>query len=184
MKIADQLENFSDWFRGKRAIAFSLLYLQRLRERVSVERKSNKNPTIQQEIKPKASIQVEDLREPQRDPNPGSLWRSALQIQRAESEIVSSVQCMAFPKLKSLKSSQDFHPPDERSPVRERVSRLKNIPPLLKLDPFKDAEGVIRVGRRLANSSLPLEMKFPVILPRQSHVTTLIIRYFHEKVRH
>ncbi|XP_022777858.1 uncharacterized protein LOC111319323 [Stylophora pistillata] len=165
LKIADRLESFSDWFCAKRAIAFSLLYLQRLRERVSVECKSNNNPTVQQEFIPKTSIQGEDL-------------------QRAESVIVSSVQSVAFPGLKSLNSSQDFQPPGERSAVRERVSRLKNTSPLLKLDPFKDAEGVIRVGRRLANSSLPFEMKFPVILPRQSHVTTLIIRYFHQKVRH
>ena len=166
LKIADRLDYFSDWFRAKRAIAFSWLYLCKLREKISVECKGSNNPTIQQESRSRTTIQVGDL-------------------QRAENVIVRSVQSAAFPEeLKSLRSTQDFQSSGERSTARERKGRLKNFSPLLKLDPFCDAEGVLRVGGRLANSSLPFEMKFPVILPRRSHVTTLIIKYFHDKIRH
>ena len=47
LKIADRLDYFSDWFRAKRAIAFSWLYLCKLREKISVECKGSNNPTIQ-----------------------------------------------------------------------------------------------------------------------------------------
>ena len=77
LKITDRLEYFSDWFRARRAIALSLLYLQRLREQAFAEHNvSNK----------KARLQVQDLQE-------------------AETVIIKSVQFTAFPEeLKSLKS--------------------------------------------------------------------------------
>ena len=36
----------------------------------------------------------------------------------------------------------------------------------------------------LRRASLSDDMKFPIILPRNSHVTTLIVRYFHERRSH
>ena len=55
---------------------------------------------------------------------------------------------------------------------------------LLSLDPFIDDEGLLRVGGRLRQSSLPLEEKHPFILPAKHHVTQLLMRHFHESVRH
>ncbi|CAM1322565.1 Uncharacterised protein at_DN1167 [Pycnogonum litorale] len=55
--------------------------------------------------------------------------------------------------------------------------------PLVRLDAFSDG-GVIRVGGRIKNSDLQDYVKHPVVLPRESHITTLIIRHLHEKVCH
>ena len=157
LKITDRLEYFSDWFRARRAIALSLLYLQRLREQAFAEHKvSNK----------KAMLQVQDLQE-------------------AENVIIKSVQCTAFPEeLKSLKSSQHVKSLEDRLAAPPEIKFSPKQSSLYKLDPFLDSQGILRVGGRLRNASLPFEVKFPVILPRRSHVTTLIIRYFHEKIKH
>ena len=157
LKITDRLEYFSDWFRARRAIALSLLYLQRLREQAFAEHKvSNK----------KAMLQVQDLQE-------------------AENVIIKSVQCTAFPEeLKSLKSSQHVKSLEDRLAAPPEIKFSPKQSSLYKLDPFLDSQGILRVGGRLRNASLPFEVKFPAILPRRSHVTTLIIRYFHEKIKH
>lgn len=54
---------------------------------------------------------------------------------------------------------------------------------LYKLDPVA-VDGVLRVGGRLSKSALPEEMKHPVILPKESHVSKLILQHIHEKVGH
>ena len=55
---------------------------------------------------------------------------------------------------------------------------------LLKLDPFTDDEGLLRVGGRLKNSEQPNQIKFPIILPKKGAVTQRIIEWFHKKVQH
>ncbi|XP_033114255.1 uncharacterized protein LOC117114670 [Anneissia japonica] len=55
---------------------------------------------------------------------------------------------------------------------------VKKSSPLIKLDPIiKD--GVIRVGGRLKRSKISDEAKHPIILPKNHHVTVLVLRYFH-----
>ncbi|XP_022806462.1 uncharacterized protein LOC111343532 [Stylophora pistillata] len=55
---------------------------------------------------------------------------------------------------------------------------------LHKLDPFIDKEGLLRVGGRLRSATSPYEIKHPVIVPKKSHVTTLLIRQFHHGKQH
>ena len=62
--------------------------------------------------------------------------------------------------------------------------KLTKNSPLLKLDPFLDDHGLLRIGGRLEKSTLPFEVKHPIILPRSFHVTKLIIDHFHKKVKH
>lgn len=56
------------------------------------------------------------------------------------------------------------------------ISRKSN---LLSLNPFLDGFGLLRVGGRLVNSSLPYSQKHPVILPSHHQVTQNIIREAH-----
>ncbi len=44
--------------------------------------------------------------------------------------------------------------------------------------------GILRVGGRLSKAALPEEVKFPAILPKHSHVSTLILRHIHETLGH
>nr|XP_039258111.1 uncharacterized protein LOC120334671 [Styela clava] len=52
------------------------------------------------------------------------------------------------------------------------------------LDPCIRSDGLLRIGGRLKDSSLPEELKHPVILPKSHHITTLIIKRYHEVVKH
>ena len=63
-------------------------------------------------------------------------------------------------------------------------SCLKTRGPLYKLDPFLDENEILRVGGRLRRANLSDEVKFPIILPKRSHISKLIIRHFHEKINH
>ena len=55
---------------------------------------------------------------------------------------------------------------------------------LYKLDPFLDEYGLLRVGERLRQSSVPYEVKHPVILPKKGHVMSLILSHYHKSVQH
>jgi hypothetical protein len=54
---------------------------------------------------------------------------------------------------------------------------------LFTLDPFLQ-DGILRIGGRLTKSALSDELKHPAILPKDSHVTELIIDYCHERTQH
>ena len=57
--------------------------------------------------------------------------------------------------------------------------------PLFNLTPAVDDKGILRVNARLKDAkSLNYETKCPIILPKQSKLTTLIVRYYHEKLSH
>ncbi|XP_018407447.1 PREDICTED: uncharacterized protein LOC108783389 [Cyphomyrmex costatus] len=56
--------------------------------------------------------------------------------------------------------------------------------PLIRLTPFLDALGLLRVGGRLQNSLLNEEEKHPWILPRKSTLTSLIIADAHHRALH
>lgn len=49
---------------------------------------------------------------------------------------------------------------------------------------FVDEEGLLRVGGRLKNASVPFNQKHPVIIPYKDHVTYLIIQREHENLLH
>ena len=52
------------------------------------------------------------------------------------------------------------------------------------LDPFMDNDGLVRVGGRLRRSVLPNEVKHPIIIPKESTTSELIVRWCHQKVAH
>lgn len=55
--------------------------------------------------------------------------------------------------------------------------------PLQKLSPVLD-NGIISVGGRLKHSELENSEKNPIILPKDSHVSVLLTRHYHEQVKH
>ena len=104
-------------------------------------------------------------------------------LQRAETAIIKIVQEDAFSEeIKILRPLQ--HLTTSRKEVSERKTSLKQASCLYRLDPFLHSEGVLRVGGRIRNSTLPFHIKHPAILPRKQHVTTLIIRYYHQRLGH
>ncbi|XP_070531355.1 uncharacterized protein [Cardiocondyla obscurior] len=53
-----------------------------------------------------------------------------------------------------------------------------------RLSPFLDSQGVLRVGGRLRHSLLSYDEKHPAILPRSSHLGTLLISFCHTRALH
>ena len=58
---------------------------------------------------------------------------------------------------------------------------MKNF---VQLNPFLDSSGVLRAGGRLFNASIPYNNKHPILLPSDSHFTTIIIDHFHRMYLH
>lgn len=55
---------------------------------------------------------------------------------------------------------------------------------LKNLHPFLDESGMLRVGGRLHNSALPFTQRHPLILPKQSRITDMIIHDEHLRLLH
>lgn len=61
---------------------------------------------------------------------------------------------------------------------------LSKSSPLIRLTPFIDGSGLIRVGGRLQHANLESDAKQPLILPKQSPFTTLVIADAHLRTLH
>lgn len=78
----------------------------------------------------------------------------------------------------------------QREHYGEEIYHLKSNLPLsrtstiLTLDPFLDEHGLLRVGGRLNKLKASVEQRNPLILPGRHHVALLIVRYYHEQVKH
>ena len=61
--------------------------------------------------------------------------------------------------------------------------KTKNLIPkndrLIKLNPFIDNSGLLRVGGRLENSTAPFETKHPLIIPNNHHLSKVLINHIH-----
>lgn len=55
---------------------------------------------------------------------------------------------------------------------------------IARLRPFINTQDILCVGGRLRNSDLPPSQRFPVLLPKSSHFSVLIIRHWHRVTCH
>ncbi|XP_062592960.1 uncharacterized protein LOC134254474 [Saccostrea cucullata] len=81
-----------------------------------------------------------------------------------------------------IKTLQEEAFPSEMSALKSELPLPKQSN-ILTLSPYLDELGLLRVGGRLRNAKLDSVQINPVIIPKH-HVSTLIIRYYHEKVFH
>jgi len=100
----------------------------------------------------------------------------------AEREILKAAQKVAFSREMGM--LKPFQEGQHRSSAQQKKKAMKATSSLYRLDPFLDHNGVLRVGGRIQRGHFTDGTKFPVILPKKGHVTSLIIKYFHEKVQH
>lgn len=63
---------------------------------------------------------------------------------------------------------------------------LPKSSPIRPLCPYLDEDGLLRVGGRLqeATEMLDLPCIHPLILPKSSHVSSLLVWHYHDKVKH
>lgn len=90
-------------------------------------------------------------------------------VTRAELSIIRYVQHQRFK--------------DEITSLQSGMKSISKDSPLYRLDPVMDGE-ILRVGGRLSKASLPVESKRPVILAKDLHVSTLILRHIHQQIGH
>ena len=103
-------------------------------------------------------------------------------LREAEYAILSFVQQQTFPdEINSLKeSNRENTAKDEMSHRRYKVRRSS---PMYKLDPILQ-NGLLKVGGRLNRAAMSEESKHPIILPKDAHVSWLIIHQIQEDIGH
>ena len=169
--IVKRLRRFSSWFKAKMAVALCLKYKRHLRDRVLAKRKvssglaSDEGPAGRKDVN-STRVNVADLEE-------------------AEMEIIKHVQRNEFPsEIKSLQDVQEKVVYGSRKSDKEKKALFKKTTSLRMLDPVLDSDGVMRVGGRIRKANLPPTLKNPVILPKSSHISSLIISHVHERTHH
>lgn len=172
------IKSFSDWHRLRRAVAVFLRVKETLRKRRN-NRLNVKNGTTSgdrnlADQRSPATTKVVKFKSAEEPHSPLTVQDLAT----AELAILKFVQASAFGKeVHALKEG-------EKNKLRgQKKGGIKNDSPVRRLDPFLD-NGVLRVGGRLRRADLPFETKHPVILPKKSHVTTLLIRHAHKRLGH
>lgn len=119
-------------------------------------------------LKVKKKLFLRTQRKTQLENQAAETCLSAEDLQEAEVAILKFIQRKSFAsEIEELKKG---HPVKLSSNVR-------------KLDPILD-DGLIRVGGRLHRASMPLETKHPIILPKDHHVSNLILRQIHCELKH
>ena len=104
------------------------------------------------------------------NPQVGSGVITAVELKNAERDICRVVQSLEFDYLVKYLTDGTL--------VRDCKSKLKA---LKKLSPFLDSEGV---GGRLQRSSYDYSVKHPILLPKRSDLTRLIVVFYHKMLRH
>ena len=162
-----RLDRFSDWSRVRKAVAVCLRFKRLLREK-----RFQKTAVAQTSTAVKkngTSYQPVDIEE----------------IGQAEMEIIRCLQLEHFKdEIEALSLLQVHGEFSDRQKAKQRNFNLKKCSSLYRLDPYLDVNGILRVGGRLRRANMPEASKHPIILPRRSHVTTLILQYCHEAIKH
>lgn len=163
----DRLLYFSDWHRAKRAVAVCLRFIDKLRHK-SVKKSGQVNGSTNRASRLSKYQRV-----------------TVSELQRAETVIIRCVQIDHFSHdIRNLKANEIIEIPSSRKELSTRHKVLNGKSQLFKLDPFLDQNGLLRVGGRLQNAELSDFVKHPIVLPRRSHITDLVIRPFHAIVQH
>lgn len=98
---------------------------------------------------------------------------------KAEQFLWQVAQYAFYPdETKTLKNNRN-------EPQSSKWMSLEKNSPLYRLSPFADEFGVIRVEGRTANASYAtFDARFPVILPKDHPITTLLLKDYHCRFGH
>jgi hypothetical protein len=88
---------------------------------------------------------------------------SLLELKMSLNLYIKQVQEVEFPEIQILKHQKTL-------PAKSK---------LISMNPFLDKEGILRVGGRLKHSNLHPDQKNPILLPRRSKLTELIMHNEH-----
>ena len=158
------LEKFSSWSRLKKIVAWILRYRDRLR--ASCERRKRGSSLALKSTVGRASESINvDV------------------INRVEKEVLKFVQRQSFKDEMSRLEQKGGGSGDNSSKCsKERELVVKKTSAIYKLAPMK-IDGLLYVGGRLTQASIPNAAKYQLILPKKHHVG-LIVRHYHLKSGH
>ncbi|XP_054762932.2 uncharacterized protein LOC129269456 [Lytechinus pictus] len=157
---SSRLQHISSWQRAIRVIALCRKFIHRINKRGCT---SNRGLHVNRPIQ-RVNFTVDEL-------------------QAAERVIIQNLQKEYLQDEWRLLKSHRVDRLNNRVNSR-KVKVLKQSSNLQKLDPFLDDQDIMRVGGRISRADVSIETKHPVILPRHSHLSVLLIRHHHEKVNH
>ena len=154
--VTEFIQHFSSWDRLKRATA-RLLQFRDLLMHLSRKRKA-------------AALAHQQSEVPGKDP-------------KVQTQEHLSVENLARAEETLLRCVQQLHFREEISALEAGKITVKASSKLFKLDPYL-CDGVLRVGGRLSRMAMPEEFKHPAILPKDSHLTRLLLHHIHISVGH
>ena len=93
----------------------------------------------------------------------------------AEHVIFKSIQTEYFSSQQKLLSNGQGENCDRKLSSKSSIYRL---------DPYMDERGLLRADRRLSRSNMTEELVHTIILPKDSHVTSLIVSFYHINTCH
>ena len=161
---ADRLSHIPSWYKAKKVVALCLHLLAKFQSRrIKYDRETKAEVS--------KALQITTM--------------TPSLLQDAEKVIIRGVQREFFQdELNVLSSLSSCSCKSERSFVKKKKTMLRKTSSIYRLDPYVDHDGLIRVGGRIECAEVPDKVRHPLLLPRKCHVTTMIIRFFHEKVNH
>ncbi|XP_077973262.1 uncharacterized protein LOC144428217 [Styela clava] len=95
---------------------------------------------------------------------------------RSENELINYLQNSELNKVIAKLQNSDVQ-------GKSVLRNLKIAPSMQKLNPVL-INGILRVGGRLQNAPIEFDLKHPIILPSNHHITQLIVREYHKSSHH
>lgn len=152
------ISHFSDWHKLKVSVAWLLRFRQVLME---------------QSLRAKGKVTTR---------GPGDVRKSKKEKSIKKSPVHLSLQELTQAELSIIRYCQNQRYQKEIAALFDGKPIPKNSE-IYKLDPFVD-KGMLRVGGRLTKASMPEESKYPFILSKDLHISTLILQYIHKYLGH
>lgn len=107
---------------------------------------------------------------------------------KAESDVCDIAKCITQEELEKSKREVAILVQEKAftHEIRDLKAgrQVKASSHIVKLKPVIMDDGVLRVGGRISRAPISPDARNPIILPKKHHVTTILIRYLHEKNGH
>lgn len=168
------LTYFSEWNRLKKAVAWFLKVKEMLK--LACKKKPQGDTEMRKEKKrdclPRACKKKHESNagkgKKDKEGHPSLQSLSVDEMNQAEEAIISYVQRQYF---------------EEEILILQRGDTIPKRSSLHRLDPWMDGN-ILRVGGRLNKCAIPMEIKNPIILPKDSHIPKLILTDIHKRAKH
>jgi hypothetical protein len=175
--IGELVERISSWSKLKKVVALILVVIRRLKSWAAQRRAIIDVEAHVPDIRQREQLANEQMR---------AIKQNAMKDIKSPQKsfpLTTAIMCDAEKLIYRYEQTRAF--PDELEKIEcGKFPRLNSKGGVLhRLDPIL-CDGLLRVGGRLGKAVIPHDAKHPVILPRDSLVSVMILRSMHESVGH